>query len=162
MVWASIGYNFKTPLYVIPLVPWHIYEGVVYPAKTLTAQRYADLIIDDVLLDTHMRTGFSVVEDNAKPHTGLVARERRERRAIPTQAHPTQSLDLNAIENIWWILKNKLSHWSLMPHDVNELSRVAKDVWNTEAMLEHVNAVIESMEKCVKLIVTKHGGPLKY
>ena len=166
MVWAGIAYNFKTPLYIIPLAPSRVERGVRIKAETLTAQKYADLIIDGPLraaiAASERPGGLSVVEDSSPCHTGLVARERRAQHQIRSQGHPPASPDLNPIENIWAIFKNLLSRYEPMPRTCDQLIRAAEDVWNNQLPLQHVNAVIDSMCKRVALVAERRGGPLKY
>ena len=166
MVWAGIAYDFKTPLYVIPLAPSRVERGVRIKAETLTAQKYADLIIDGPLraaiAASERPGGLSVVEDSSPCHTGLVARERRAQRQTRSQGHPPASPDLNPIENIWAIIKKLLSRYEPMPRTCDQLIRAAEDVWNNQLPLQHVNAVFDSMCKRVALVAERRGGPLKY
>ncbi|PWN50278.1 hypothetical protein IE53DRAFT_305018, partial [Violaceomyces palustris] len=45
MVWAGMSYDFKTPLFRIPLAPSRVERSTRIRAEGLKAQRYADLIV---------------------------------------------------------------------------------------------------------------------
>ncbi|PWN46798.1 hypothetical protein IE53DRAFT_305599, partial [Violaceomyces palustris] len=45
MVWAGMAYNFKTPLFCIPLAPSRVERSARIRAEGLNAQRYTDLVI---------------------------------------------------------------------------------------------------------------------
>jgi transposase len=50
-----------------------------------------------------------VVEDEALCHTCKLAKEARSKPRIPSLVHPPSSPDLNTIENVWHLLKTKVS-----------------------------------------------------
>ena len=49
-----------------------------------------------------------VVEDNARPHDGEVPGRIRQMLSIPRFTHPPHSPDLNAVENVWAVLKRQV------------------------------------------------------
>ncbi|SYW75444.1 related to TATA-box-binding factor TBP [Ustilago bromivora] len=115
-VWASIAYNLKTLLVVLPLAPRKKRPGSGNqwdPAENLTAFRYRDWIIDGLLWDTVTAViaypdGLSVVEDGSSCHQATICKQQQAEYNIKTQEHPLASLDLNPIENIWYVFKNLL------------------------------------------------------
>jgi transposase len=50
-----------------------------------------------------------VVEDGAPCHSCKLAREARTKLGISSLIHPPSSPDLNPIENVWSLLKTKIS-----------------------------------------------------
>ncbi|SOV08662.1 uncharacterized protein UDID_17682 [Ustilago sp. UG-2017a] len=168
-VWAGIAYNLKTLLVVLPLAPRKKRPGSGNqwdPAENLTAVRYRDWNIDGPLRDAVTAVsaypdGLLVVEDGSSCHQAAICKQRRAEYNIKTQEHLPALLDLNPIENIWYVFKNLLGKRLPVPKPRDELVRAAEEVWNTQIMLEHINPVIKLMEHCVEQVLTKHGGPLK-
>ncbi|SAM85677.1 uncharacterized protein UBRO_20382 [Ustilago bromivora] len=169
-VWASIAYNLKTLLVVLLLAPRKKRPGLGNqwgPAENLTAVRYHNWIIDGPLRDAVTAVsaypdGLSVVKDGSSCHQAAICKQWWAEYNIQAQEHLPASLDLNPIENIWYVFKNLLGKHLPVPNTWDELVRAAEEVWNTQITLEHINPVIESMEHCVEQVLTKHGGPLKY
>ncbi|KAJ1585539.1 hypothetical protein NDA12_000304 [Ustilago hordei] len=169
-VWASIAYNLKTPLFVLPLAPRKKWQGLANqwdPAKNLTAVRYCDWVIDGPLWDAITAVSaypdsLLVVEDGSSCHQAAICKQWQAKYHIKMQEHLPASPDLNPIENIWYVFKNLLGKHLPVPKTWDELARAAEEVWNTQIMLEHIKPVIKSMEHHVEQVLTKHGGLLKY
>ena len=137
------------------------------PAENLTAVRYHNWIIDSLLQDAVTAVsaypdGLSVVKDSSSCHQAAICKQRQAEYHIKMQEHLPASLDLNPIENIWYIFKNLLGKCLPVLETQDELARAAEEVWNTQITLKLINPVIESMEHCVEQVLTKHGGLLKY
>jgi hypothetical protein len=77
---------------------------------------------------------------------------------IDNLIHPAQSPDLNPIEGIWNILKQRIRRrvWS----SIEELKEVLQDEWSKITM-EEVRARISDMPRRCKLLVETSGGPIK-
>jgi len=107
MAWAAIGYNFKSNLYFIS------YEG---EGKGFTQKKYREQILKDPLKKIFKQPrDFFYVEDNSKVHGKLNTRANysfcntiRVKYHIYSIDWPPSSPDLNPIENIWRVLKQKL------------------------------------------------------
>ncbi|SPO20430.1 uncharacterized protein UTRI_10036 [Ustilago trichophora] len=167
-VWAGIGYNLKTRLFVIPLAPRtkRPNENKWDPAETLTAKKYCNFVVDGPLKETVEQAALAgieleVVEDGSRIHWANITKERRNRYGIRSHDHPPSSPDLNPIENMWALMKNWLSKRSPLPRTREELAEAVEQAWNNIPM-DYVNACVESMEERVRHLLTKRGGPLKY
>ncbi len=79
----------------------------------------------------------------------------RRRNKVETLVHPAQSPDLNPIEGVWNILKQRLRHryWN----SEEELKDVLRDIWWNEITQEEIQARIAEMpERCNR--VANNGG----
>ncbi|PWN49814.1 hypothetical protein IE53DRAFT_396819, partial [Violaceomyces palustris] len=149
MVWAGMSYDFKTPLFRIPLAPSRVERSTRIRAEGLKAQRYADHIVKGPLQAawhelTMFSVGYQVVEDNLPCHNGLVAWQAREEVRICCLNHPSVPPDLNPIENVWMVLKTRIYRVQPILTSLDELFMVASRVWN-EIEMEIVNGCVESM-----------------
>ena len=70
------------------------------------------------------------------------------------------SPDLNPIENLWTVLKDKVSE--KQPASAKELVDTIKAVWVHESSAEYCRSLVESMPKCLEAIIKAKGGPTKY
>jgi hypothetical protein len=100
-------------------------------------------------------------EDNARPHKAQVAATFREQNGFFTLPWPAQSPDLNPIENLWAVVKNRLSKRRKKPSNVPQLERMVQKVWKAipKSMIENL---VDSMPDRVNAVIAAEGGPTKY
>jgi hypothetical protein len=73
---------------------------------------------------------------------------------------PPSSPDLNLIENIWRVLKQKLRNrnpyggWNL-----EDLKKVILDIWEKEITMELINGFVEAMPERLEKVRLRKGGP---
>ena len=74
---------------------------------------------------------------------------------------PAQLPDLNSIENLWRIIKIRVSSHRHYIHSVEEMTVAISEEWEmlTE---EDYRKYIESMHKRCKLVILAKGGSIKY
>jgi hypothetical protein len=77
---------------------------------------------------------------------------------IDSFVHPPQSPDLNPIEGIWNILKQRMRQrrWDTL----DQLKQILQDKWSKITMQEVRARILEMPERCKRLIESG-GGPIK-
>lgn len=105
-------------------------------------------------------TRYVLQQDGAKCHTSASTFSYFERKSIRVVKNwPPQSPDLNIIEGLWNILKDKIQNTA--PKNENELFEAAKDAWN-EIPDDKINTLYQSLpRRCLSVLKAK-GGNTRY
>ena len=98
-------------------------------------------------------------QDNDPKHTANINKEWLIQNDVPTITWPSQSPDLNPIENLWSILDAKCRFRT--PNNETELFRCLQDAWHS---LEPstLYKLIESMPRRCAAVITARGFATKY
>ena len=79
---------------------------------------------------------------------------------IQTFEWPGNSPDLNPIENLWYVVKNKVSEKH--PTSLSALQLAIKEVWVKEISSDYCCKLIESMPHRLQEVIKNKGGHTKY
>ena len=138
MVWGAISARGKSILAIV--------NG------SIDANKYRD-ILDEYLLETMNQLypdGWVYQQDNATPHTAKLTKKWFTNHSVRVLDFPPGSPDLNPIELLWAIMKQKGE--SKIVNNLGELKKVVGDTWE-ELDMDLVKSLIESMseriEKCI-------------
>ena len=82
------------------------------------------------------------------------------RLGIKCESNPPESPDLNPIENIWRIIKQRLKNRGLIV-DSNDLRNAIVEEWD-RITLEDINKVVSTMPDRVKCLRQRDGCPIPY
>ena len=97
-------------------------------------------------------------EDNAPCHVGAYSRWFKMKTMTNTfDRWPSQSPDLNPIENVWAYLRNRLDERESDVSTLSDLERVLKEEWYGLTP-EYLNNLVGSMSKRCQSIVEHHGS----
>jgi transposase len=111
MVWGAVAHGKKWDLVRLSIPPSEVQEK----GKGMNGEKYIRMVLNGPLkraarqLKTARWRDILVVEDGAPCHTCKLAKEARSKLGIPSLIHPPSSPDLNPIENVWHLLKTKVS-----------------------------------------------------
>ena len=89
------------------------------------------------------RRNWCLQQDNDPKHTSRVAKDFIAENSICTIDWPSNSLDLNPIENMWTTMKNNVE--KRMPQNIDELTRFLLEEWKA-ILQETVNNLVSSIK----------------
>jgi hypothetical protein len=118
--------------------------------KGMIGGKYVRMVLNGPLKRAarHLRTArwreILVVEDGAPCHTCKLAKEARSKLGIPSLIHPPSSPDLNPIENVWHLLKTKVSQRPTWTTNLDMLWEQVQACW-ADIDQGYINKLIEGM-----------------
>lgn len=153
-VWGAISYDFKGPLVFMP-------QG-----ERMTSQTYINGILSQQGYDFYEKIshehGFAVWQQDGAPcHTAKGSMQWMKEMGMEVLPWPAQSPDVNPIENIWSILKTRISKRRHHSTTIPALKAALADEWE-KLTIEDIRPVVGSMRERISLLVTAKGHSLKY
>ena len=147
MAWGGISRKGKTPLFCFT----NIMDGPFFVN-----------ILETQLLPAARRmygSDWRLQQDNDPKHTSRVAKNFISRNGVQTIDWPSNSPDLNPIENMWQIMKNNVEKRN--PQGVEELTQFMKEEWDAISE-EVVNNLVSSMRTRCDLVSRENGDRIFY
>lgn len=144
-------------------------KGVGWACKiegTMNAKLYLDVLKDEMkssvdhCVGDEFKNDFVFQQDNATSHKADIVMKYLNDERINLINHPPQSPDLNPIENLWKILKQKLQ--------TNGKIQSKEQLWETFGQAWYnissdvCKNLIDSMPKRIEAVIAAKGGPTKY
>src|SRR6266498_1611818 len=147
MAWGGISQRGKTPLFCFT----NIMDGPFYVG-----------ILENQLLPSAQnmyRRNWRLQQDNDPKHTSRVAKEFIADNLICTIDWPSNSPDLNPIENMWTIVKNNVE--KRIPQNISELIKFMVEEWDAIPQSTMNNLVMSMKIRC-EMVLEKNGYRISY
>jgi hypothetical protein len=97
------------------------------------------------------------MQDNARPHKAKVVKDYYDENEVEVLDWPPQSPDLNPIEQVWAIMKQKLYTQDSFPSNKNDLIERFLTIWD-ELELELFEDLSNSVTERLKKVIKNKGG----
>lgn len=158
MVWACIMEGVKGPLVVLDYP-----RG---PGGGFNTERYQEQVLDGPFWDFYIsmvdeKEYMYFMQDNAPCHTSRKTKRWFEGTWVPLFPHPPASADINPLENLWTLLKDRIQERPHPPTSVEELKIAVREAWDS-ITIEEINRYVHSMPNRVQAIIDVGGGNTKY
>jgi hypothetical protein len=102
-----------------------------------------------------------VVEDGAPGHTSKLVTRAQENLGIRKLVHPPKSPDLNPIEPLWYLLKNRIADIPGSGNTLDNLWEAAQKVWD-DITLEDIQKHTGRMKDRVEAVKQAKGWHTKF
>ncbi|KAF2351812.1 Transposase Tc1-like [Trinorchestia longiramus] len=134
----------------------HIIEG------TMNGRKYCEILEEQLLPSARLlklKRGWKFQQDNDPKHTVNETKERLRMEEINILEWPSQSPDMNQIENLWRELKLKIQKRD--PNNITELKEICTEEWNKIAP-ETCKRLVVNYYKRLEAIINNKGYGTKY
>ena len=163
----NLPFNTKTQSQGISVMFWGCFSQqglskLVVVDGTLRSDNYNKLLEDHLLPElTKINCQMVFMQDNAPCHKARTVLQFFADHDITTMDWPAQLPDLNPIENLWSIIKQRRAKKYGMPTTKNELIEQIFEIWeNIDAELK--KKLAESVPKRLIKIIENNGKQLDY
>ena len=109
--------------------------------------------------DLKLGRRFIFQQDNDPKHTARATMECFRSKHANVFKWPSQSPDLNPIENLWQDLKIAVHRWS--PSNLTELQLFCQEEW-TKMSISRCTKLVETYPKRLAAVIAAKGGSTKY
>ena len=126
----------------------------------MNGQKYLDLLKNKLELHMAVRKCSVFMQDGAPCHCAKIVTQFLKAQKINILDWPGNSPDLNPFQNLWTILKNKVSE--RQPNNAKMLEEGIKEVWVRDISPSYFRNLVESMPRRLEAVFKAKGGPTKY
>ena len=130
------------------------------PGTTINGQKYLDLLKNKLKLQMAVHKCSVFMQDGAPCHHAKIVIQFLKAQKINILDWPGNSPNLNPIENLWTILKNKVSE--RQSTNAKMLEPAIKEVWVRDISAAYCRNLVESMPRRLEAVIKAKGGPTKY
>lgn len=158
MIWGGIlGANGKKILVIWERDDWGTIRASTYIDHVLIPAIWPFWYYESVALGEHI----ILMEDGASPHRAGLTRQWKDHLGIPTLVWPPSSPDLNPIENIWGLLKQRINRRIPQPHTKEALRAAVLDEWD-KITVEEIQHYVDTMPRRIQEVLAVDGGHTKW
>ncbi len=128
--------------------------------RIMNAEFYVEILQNHIPeIDVMLEGDWRLQQDNDPKHTSRLAKEFLRNNVPEVMDWPSNSPDLNPIENLWAIVKGNVER--RMPKNLNDLERFMAEEWRNIPETVIIN-LAGSMRRRCELIIENNGERISY
>lgn len=148
MIWGGMSAHGRAGLFFLP------------KRTTMNGVSYLEMLKDKLPIHMVIHNCNIFMQDGAPCHRAKIVIEFLKNKKIETLDWPGNSPDLNPIENLWSLMKDKVAE--KQPSSLSCLEKAIKDVWVTEISQDYCKSLVNSMPRRLQMVIQNKGGHTKY
>ena len=133
MVWGGMSAKGNTGLFFLP------------PKTTMNGQKYLELLKEKLQFHMQFHNCDIFMQDGAPYHRSKIVTNFLMKNDINKLDWPGNSPDLNPIEHLWTILKDKVAE--KQPTNLENLQSAIEEVWTQEISAEYCKKRVSNMQQ---------------
>jgi hypothetical protein len=139
------------------------HDGTVSLARCSNNMKVSEYIdaLEGAAIQASSEFGLVFMDDNAPIHRAHIVQEWKTRNGVDSLHWPAYSTDLNPIENIWGLIKNKIHSIAYSPTTLAELDAAEQRKWDNLTP-GYIEQLYSSMKRRLLACIRAHGFPTKY
>ena len=142
-------------------------NGVGNACRSMTnmdSSVYIEILRDRMRLSAawllpHPGTAYFLQQDNDRKHTSRKTCAWLGKNHVATLPWPSQSPDLNPIEQLWAVLKRRISGGPALPTVDRLRERLEQEWWSIDQSL--CRRLVESMPRRIEAVIKARGGRIR-
>jgi transposase len=166
-----LKFTFKSDRIILSIwetITWEIKGSVHFLQKEgrMNSEIYVNQMLKELSLSFYAkcvneRDYMIYMNDEIDYHIFKLIVKWRHENGLKRMHWSAQSSDLNLIENLWRLIKLRISDRRHRVHSIEEMKRVVEDEWN-KLTSKDFQASIESMQRRCQTVIKARGGMTKY
>ena len=148
MIWGAMSQHGIGGLFFLP------------SRTTMNGEKYVQLLSDKLQLHMQVHRCNILMQDGAPCHRSKLVTNFLKKKKVKVLDSPGNSPDLNPIENLWTVMKDKVAEKQLS--SLPNLCRAMKEVWVKEISKEYCANLVNSMPRRLAAVIQNNGGHTKY
>ena len=128
--------------------------------ERMNSERYINILQSKLPMIMNLHGTDIFMQDGAPCHTAKKSMAWFHSNHVSVLEWPGNSPDINPIENLWKLMKRKVS--AKNPSSLDDLKQVIKEVWVMEITQQLCHQLCESMPRRIAAVISAKGGSTKY
>jgi transposase len=154
MIWAAIGYNYKSPIIVLNTTKKNEENKI----SRLNGESYHKLLVKSQVVSFCQENRYIFMQDGARPHIAEeVMNYFRNKNVVVMRNWPAHSPALNPIEKVWSHLNTLVSEHYPPARDTQELEAQVRWIWEHKMTQATINNFVLGFDKCCQECVALRG-----